>query len=494
MRRPLHAPLLLRIVVALSFLLLPAFTTPPADQASPNELIVPSSEGDASADGVVQAAAAPLRVSGPQYGMHLFIWDSPATSARDLQKVLDVGFTWQKTLFQWRLIEPEKGVYNWAEAERVVQRSNAVGVKVLARVDFQPAWARADGARNGPPDRYADFADFIYALADHFRRGSPFGTISAIELWNEPNLGRDWGDQVIGRASAAEYVRLLCVGHEAAKRANPDVVTVTAGLTPTGTLNAEAADDTVFLQWMYESGAQGCFDALGAHAAGFKAPPWIGPDELATNPTWGGHASFGFRRVEQLRDVMVRNGDAAKQMWLTEFGWSSDPIHPAYAWHRVTEEQKAQYVVEAFRWAYLNWQPWIGVMILWNIPAPDWPTSREEYWWAIANPDGSSRPAYDALMAARQAGYLPLGPAPADSTGGAPSPPAGAAVLTQTMPLPFPPAGLTPPEPLSAVLAPPPTTPGSPRAPDLPPGAVLPSEPPGQAAPPPVSGALGSRP
>ena len=238
------------------------------------------------------------------------------------------------------------------------------------------------------------------------RFGAGNGVIDAVELWNEPNLSREWGNAPIGPESAADYVRLLCAGHEAAKRASPHIVTITAGLSPTGTLTSEAADDTVFTQWMYDAGARNCFDVLGGHGAGYKAPPWIGPEELASDTQWGGHSSFGFRRIEMLRDVMVQNGDAAKQVWLVEFGWSSDSVHESYAWHRVTEEEKATYIVEAFRWAALNWAPWIGVMAIWNMAAPEWTINREEYWWSITAPDGSSRPAYDALLRARREGYL----------------------------------------------------------------------------------------
>jgi len=349
---------------------------------------------------------APFRAASPEYGLNIFIWDQPRTTARDLGKVAGVGFNWQKTLFQWRLIEPVKSQPQWGEAERVVKASNAQGIKVMARVDFQPSWARADGAHNGPPDDYADYGNFIFALVNHFRPGAGNGVIDAIELWNEPNLSREWGNAVISRESAADYVRLMCIGHEAAKRASASMTTISAGLSPTGTLNDEAADDTVYLQWMYDAGARNCFDVLGAHGAGFKAPPWIGPDELASNPEWGGHSSFGFRRVEMLRDVMVRNGDRAKQVWLLEFGWTSDPVNQAYAWHRVTEEQKATYIVEAYRWAAMNWAPWIGVMTLWTLAAPDWTAAREEYWWSITAPDGTNRPAYDALLRARRDGYL----------------------------------------------------------------------------------------
>ncbi len=345
-------------------------------------------------------------VSGPQYGMNIFVWDKPLTIDRDLRKVTSAQFGWQKTLFQWRLIEPERGVFDWSAADAVVRASNDAGVRVIARLDFQPDWARADGAHNGPPDNYDDFGDFVQALVDRYQSGSPYGTIDAIEVWNEPNLWRDWGGASIGPGSAANYVRLLCTAYRAAKQTSADIVVISAALTPTGTLNSEAANDVVFTQWMYDAGAKPCFDVLGAHGAGYKAPPWVGTAELAANPLWGGDQSFGFRRVEQLRDVMVRNGDAGKQIWLTEFGWSSDPIHPSYAWHRVSEQDKADYVVEAYRWAYLHWQPWIGVMVLWNIASPDWNESREEYWWSVTNPDGSTRPAYDALVA-RKSGYLP---------------------------------------------------------------------------------------
>jgi len=46
-------------------------------------------------------------------------------------------------------------------------------------------------------------------------------------------------------------------------------------------------------------------------------------------------------------------------------------------------------------------------MSLWTLCDPTWDENREEYWWAIANPDGSPRPAYTRLKAARQSGALP---------------------------------------------------------------------------------------
>ena len=50
---------------------------------------------------------------------------------------------------------------------------------------------------------------------------------------------------------------------------------------------------------------------------------------------------------------------------------------------------------------------WIGVMVLWTLADPTWDTNREEYWWAVTNPDGTARPAYTSVLTARRSGLLP---------------------------------------------------------------------------------------
>jgi hypothetical protein len=229
----------------------------------------------------------------------------------------------------------------------------------------------------------------------------------AIEVWNEPNLAREWGGQPINAAQAGDYVRLLKTAYEAAKAVDPSVVIITGGLSPTGWSDDTARPDDQYLQWMYDAGAKDYFDVLGAHGPGFKAPPEVSPEEAASNPVYGGHRSFSFRRVEDLRAIMVANQDAAKQIWLLEFGWTTDQVNPAYAWHRVTPEQHAEYLLDAYRWAHDHWSPWIGVMTLWTLPDPRWGPDREELWWAVGNPDGTDRPALTRLRNARQNGELP---------------------------------------------------------------------------------------
>jgi hypothetical protein len=347
------------------------------------------------------------RANSPEYGMNVFLWGNAKTTDRDLNKLKEAGFGWQKTLFQWRHIEAQKGQFDWSEADRIVKASNAAGIKLIARLDFQPDWSRPDKVFNGPPADYQDFGNFVYAFAQRYSSSSVHGRVHAVQIWNEQNLNREWGNAAINEAQAADYVRLLKMGYEAAKGADPAMVVITGGLAQTGTNNDEARPDDVYLQWMYDAGAKDYFDVLGSHGHGYKAPPTVSPEEAASNPTWGGHRFFVFRRVEDMREIMVKNGDADKQIWLLEFGWTSDSVHQAYAWHRVSEDEKGEYLVGAYQWAAQNWAPWIGVMTLWTMPDPGWTQDREEYWWAIANPDGTNRSAFDKLVQARKNGTLP---------------------------------------------------------------------------------------
>jgi hypothetical protein len=227
-------------------------------------------------------------------------------------------------------------------------------------------------------------------------------------VWNEVNLDREWGNQSINPRQAADYVRLLGGAYSAAKAADPNVVVITAGLSPTGVTDGHAADDVTYLQWLFDAGLKGKYDVLGAH--GNTQAPEVDA-AFGSLPSFP-HPSFYFRRVEQLRDVMVRNGDADKRVWLLEFGWTSDSLHPNYAWFAVSEEKKASNILKAFQYAHDHWQPWIGVMTLWTLADPNWTSQREEYWWAITNADGTPRAAYTSLLDARHSGVLAFSQTP----------------------------------------------------------------------------------
>ncbi len=340
----------------------------------------------------------PLRMNSPEYGMQAFLWWRPEVASRDMGMIKEAGFGWVKQNIGWRDVEgAAKGVFDWSRVDWIVYECNKLGLELLVRIDHQPQWAGGNYPTNGPPNNYADLGDFLYAMASRYK-----GRIRAYEIWNEPNLAREWG----GRPpNAAQYVRLLKEAYRRIKQADPNTMVISAGLTPTGTYSPEATPDDVYLEQMYQAmggSSNGYFDVLGVHAAGYKAPPELSPDEAAQNLYYGGQRFFCFRRVEDLRRIMVKYGDANKQIAILEFGWTSDPIHPEYSWHAVDEETKADYFVRAYKWAKEHWSPWIGLMSLIYIADPDWTQADEQYWWAISEPgypEFRPRPAYLKLKA-----------------------------------------------------------------------------------------------
>ncbi len=335
----------------------------------------------------------------PSYAMHTALWWRPEIIQRDFRLVAKMGFGYVKQKFPWRDIEGlVKGQYDWYRPDLIVEAAAANNLKLIVRLDQQPLWSVASLPdeqiiANQPPVNYQDFGDFCGAVAARYR-----GRIAAYQVWNEPNLSREWG----GRApNPAEYTELLRVCYQAIKAADPQAIVISAGLAPTGTQPPLAMPDADFLQGMYDAGAAPYFDVLGLHAPGYKAPPELDPAVVADPANgYGGGRWFAFRHVEDMRGIMVANGDSAKQVAILEMGWMlAQTYHPDYTWHGVSEQEQADYLVRAYQYAAAHWQPWVGPMTTVYIADYDWqPELHEQWWWAIVLPDGTPRLAYEALQ------------------------------------------------------------------------------------------------
>lgn len=339
--------------------------------------------------------------ASPAYGIQTFLWWQPnidrwqaGVKPRDVQLIEDMGFDWIKQQFAWRDIEGiEKGRHDWWRPDQIVAATESAGLKLVARLDRQPFWSQEPNSplkENRPPADLNDFGDFCREISSRYR-----GRIAAYQVWNEPNLGREWGDQP---PNPLEYTALLKVCYEAIKAADPKAVVISAGLAPTGTRSLHVTPDDEFLRQMYDAGAGAYFDVLGVNAPGYKAPPEMSPDEAAASREYGGGRWFAFRHVEDIRAIMVANGDGQKQIAILEMGWTMDNVNAEYAWFAVDEQTQADYLVRAYQFAADNWQPWIGLMTTVYIADPSWtPEQHEQWWWSIVLPDGTPRMAYYAL-------------------------------------------------------------------------------------------------
>jgi uncharacterized protein YraI len=334
-------------------------------------------------------------MSSPDFGAQAFLWWREETAHRDLELMKDSNFRWVKQSFAWETIEGAgKGIYDWTIADRVVRQANESGLKLIARVSSDPD--KANFWPGHPPGNAGHFADFAFALASRYNCApGAVGCIQAYQVWNEPNLAREWGGN---RPNPAEYVQFLGAAYATIKRANPNALVINAGMAPTGDDSAIAMPDDKFYDQMYQAmggNSNGYFDALGVHGAGFAAPPELDPATAAADQKYGGYRFFAFRHVEDIRDIMVRYGDTNKKIVILEFGWTYDSVNAAYKWHGadagIDMFVQADYLKRAYQYAAANWQPWIGLMSLLTMPNLDWmndgnPNDEEQYWWAIMEP------------------------------------------------------------------------------------------------------------
>lgn len=373
----------------------PTATNPSTEEAVKETATVESGLDVTPDDNQDNGESSAYRFESPEYGVQAFLWWRPEIAQRDLKFVQELEFQWVKQAFAWRDIETlEKGKYDWWRPDYIVDAVEKSGQKLIVRIDRQPFWSQESDnppLENAPPANLKDFGDFCRELAQRYK-----GRIAAYQVWNEPNLSREWGNKP---PNPAEYTQLLKICFEGIKEADPDALVISAGLAPTGTGLPEAMPDNQFLQGMYDAGAAEYFDVLGLNAPGYKAPPETPPEEGETNPDFGGGRWFVFRHVEDMRIIMEANGDGDKQVAILELGWTTDKVNPSYAWHAVSEEEQADYLVRAYQYAAENWDPWIGPIIAIYIADYDWtPEANEQWWWAITLPDGTKRPAFIALQ------------------------------------------------------------------------------------------------
>jgi hypothetical protein len=152
---------------------------------------------------------------------------------------------------------------------------------------------------------------------------------------------------------------MLEIVYPVVKAHNPDLTILAGALAPTLEPPGSPAglNDLLYLEGMYQAGAAPFFDGLAAHAYGLQAPPDANPAEDALN----------FRRVELLRDIMVRQGDEHKPVYITEAGWNDHPRWTA----SVSPAQRIRYTIDAYEWAQQHW-PWSTVVAMWTfrLPAP----------------------------------------------------------------------------------------------------------------------------
>ncbi|NJM42657.1 MAG: glycoside hydrolase family 5 protein, partial [Anaerolineae bacterium] len=212
-------------------------------------------------------------------GVNTFLHQEVESSKRErqLQMIADAGFRWIRQPFPWYDIEvsakgnysdTRNGIEAWAKYDNIVDLAEKYDLRIIARLEAPPAWAHQgykDLGTLGPPADFNDFADFVAATVTRYK-----GHIRYYQIWNEPNIYPEWGEQ---RSNPEDYAKMLCAAYMRAKQIDPSVVIIAAALAPTisqdgGGFAGGGLNDLIFLQRMYNAGAGACFDVASAQGYG----------------------------------------------------------------------------------------------------------------------------------------------------------------------------------------------------------------------------------
>jgi hypothetical protein len=216
-------------------------------------------------------------------------------------------------------------VFHWSGYDFLFALTENNDLGLLPILAYSAPWSTLanDSFQGGDRLKYGpiipDFAWFAYQAAARYR-----GRATAWEVWNEPNLGIFWQPG----PDPEYYAELLKQTYLAIKYGDPEATVVQGSLA--NDISQEAPDLPVvppeqFLQILYDQGVGPYFDVVARNP---YAHPELGGKTVAN-------------MLKSIRQVMDKNGDSDKPIWVTETGYAS------IAEWGVPESVQADWLVES---------------------------------------------------------------------------------------------------------------------------------------------------
>lgn len=323
-------------------------------------VVAPAAPSNNATAGNLPAPVAGSGVTGGfELGGHV---DGLTSDAINRMKAM--GMTWVK-----KQLPVSAGL---AKGKEFIDSAKANGMKILLGVVGDK-----DALATNFDSYVASYSAFVGELA-------AMGA-DAIEVWNEPNLDREWPN---GQINGANYVKLLAPAYNAIKSKNPSTIVISGAPAPTGFAGAAGCipalcNDDVFMKQMADAGAAQYMDCIGLHYnEGIVSPGTTSGDPRGEYPTY----YFG---------SMLNRGYAlfgGKPVCWTELGYLSGegmgaPIPASFAWaSNTTVAQHAAWLADAISRSASSGR--VRLLIVWNINFTRW-DSDPMGGYAIIRPDGT---------------------------------------------------------------------------------------------------------
>jgi len=217
----------------------------------------------------------------------------------------------------WPYLEPHKGQFRFETLDRYVSLARQHNTGLLLPLGLSPSWASARPSEKSvyqpgsaaEPGDIEDWRAFVRTIATRYK-----GRIDAYEIWNEPNL------PLFCSASVDQMVVLTREASQIIHEIDPHAIVV-----------SPSATENKGLTWLSEflnKGGGQYVDVIGYHLYVNPQPP------EAMMPL-----------VQQIRQLLARNGQASKPIWNTETNWFSPKPFPS-------EDLAAAYLARSY---ILDW-------------------------------------------------------------------------------------------------------------------------------------------
>ena len=239
---------------------------------------------------------------------------------------------------------------------------------------------------HAPPRFVYDYAAFARALAGRYGPGGAFWRsrpdltatpVNTYEIWNEPDNGAFWRPG----PDAARYDAMYLAARNAIKDVDPRARVIVGGLTaPSTFLPAMVAART----------------GIGAHIDGVAIHPY--------GPTPAGVLAD----VRDARNVLARLGLTRTPLYVTEFGWSTQP--PGTITY-LPERLRPSYI-SATLVALARADCGVAATTLYTWVTPEHHRSNRDDWFGIQPPRGGTSPDVTAFAAALKIASSPGPPLP----------------------------------------------------------------------------------
>lgn len=287
---------------------------------------------------VMPSSAAAQRAVPPLfYGVN---WDgeielNAPDSVRDaeLARMARSGVESKRLAFEWMRAQKRKGApFNHMKTDRAVRHAAMHNIDVLPVVILAPKWARQyPNVGHSPPKSFVDYTRYLRALIARYGENGTFWLENPLvpkrpirqwQIWNEPHLQYQWSIPT-GMDYAPGYGKLLRASYKAIKAEDPGATVVLGGI---------SNESWKYLQHMYDKGKiKGAFDVAALHPYTSK------PEGVIT-------------LTKRFRIVLRRNGDARKQLWITELGLpASKGEIKSKNKLQTTDEGMARYLFRAYK-------------------------------------------------------------------------------------------------------------------------------------------------